>query len=144
MHAFFVNWQAEKSIKTLNRMKVFRLIIWTQATYILITAVWPLVHIESFMEVTGYKTDVWLVKTVGALLIPIAACLYTYLLIDTRRLPAIVLGSLTAVAFMTIDFYYALTDVISDIYLADGAVELVFFVAWIVHAFSTNRNASGH
>jgi hypothetical protein len=123
-------------------MKLFRLVIQTQATYILITAVWPLVHIESFMEVTGYKTDIWLVKTVGALLIPVAACLYVYLFIDTDRLPAIVLGSLTAVAFMAIDLYYALTDVISDIYLADAAAELVFLVLWIVHAFSMNRNRS--
>jgi hypothetical protein len=125
-------------------MKLFRLVIWTQATYILVTAVWPLVHIESFMEITGYKTDVWLVKTVGALLIPVAACLYTYLFINTDRRPAIVLGSLTSIAFIGIDLVYALTDVISDIYLADGAVEFVFLVLWIVQAFSINRDTSGH
>lgn len=32
-----------------------------QGCYYLITLIWPLVHIKSFMAVTGYKRDVWLV-----------------------------------------------------------------------------------
>lgn len=60
-------------------MRLLRLLIISQATYIFLTALWPLVHLESFMAVTGYKTDVWLVKTVGALLIPVAASMNTYL-----------------------------------------------------------------
>jgi hypothetical protein len=120
-------------------MKIFRWILWIQGTYILITAIWPLLHIESFMEVTGYKTDVWLVKTVGALLIPVALCLLTHLFIPTDYRPALVLGSLTAVAFICIDFYYALTDVISDIYMADGILEIFFLIAWIYIAVSKSR-----
>lgn len=112
-------------------MKIFRLLLWTQSTYIMITALWPLMHIDSFMAVTGYKTDVWLVKTVGALLIPVAVTLYIHLFIDTDHRPALVLGSLTSVAFIMVDFYYALNDVISDIYLADGIAELIFLIAWI-------------
>lgn len=122
-------------------MKIFRLLISAQATYTLITAIWPLVHIESFMAVTGYKTDVWLVKTVGALLIPVAITLYTYLFLTTDQRPAIVLGGLTALAFICVDFYYTLNDVISDIYLADGVVEIVFLSAWVYVAFSGRRNS---
>lgn len=116
-------------------MTLFRLLLWTHATYILITAVWPLIHIESFMYVTGYKTDVWLVKTVGALLIPVAITLYMYLFIRTDYRPAIALGSLTALAFIGIDVYYSLNDVISDIYLADALVEFIFLVLWLFAAF---------
>jgi hypothetical protein len=90
------------------------------------------------MEVTGYKTDIWLVKTVGALLIPVSVTLYSHLFIESDRRPAFILGSLAAAAFICIDFYYALTDVISDIYLADGAVELVFLMMW-VYAWKTGR-----
>jgi hypothetical protein len=115
-------------------MKLFRAILWIQASYIFLTAVWPLVDIRSFMEVTGYKTDIWLVKTVGALLIPVAACLYCHLFTRTNHTPALILGALTAVAFICVDLYYSLNDVISDIYLADGAVELVFLIAWILAA----------
>lgn len=117
-------------------MKVYRLTLWVQATYILITALWPLVHMESFLKVTGDKTDLWLVKTVAALLVPVAICLYTHLFIRADHRPAIVLGSLTALAFICIDFYYALTDVISNVYLADGVVEAVFLALWIYIALS--------
>jgi hypothetical protein len=122
-----------------TRTKVFRVTVWFQASYILMTAIWPLADIRSFMEVTGYKTDVWLVKTVGALLIPVAICLFSYLLIDTDRRPAMLLGGLTAIAFISIDFYYALTDVIPDIYVLDGVVEIIFLVLWIFIWFSDRR-----
>src|SRR5689334_22911224 len=40
-----------------------------QGLYFLATGVWPLFHIESFLAVTGPKTDLWLVQTVAALLV---------------------------------------------------------------------------
>jgi hypothetical protein len=132
---------AKKAPELIIYMKIFRLTLGAQATYILITAVWPLVHIDSFMDVTGYKTDVWLVKTVGALLVPVAVCLYLHLFIHTDPRPAIALGGLTAFAFVCVDFYYALGDVISDIYLADGIIEAVFLAVWIYIAFSLKKNS---
>jgi hypothetical protein len=111
-------------------MKLFKPLIIIQAFYTLITAIWPIVHIESFMEVTGRKTDVWLVKTVGALLIPISSSLLMYLFINTDRRPAVVLGSFSCVAFTIIDFYYASNDVISDIYMADGLLQIIFLLGW--------------
>jgi hypothetical protein len=58
-------------------------ILWVQGLYFLITGVWPIVHIDSFLAVTGPKTDHlntelgdhWLVITVGALIAAIAASL---------------------------------------------------------------------
>lgn len=102
-----------------------------QSVYIFLTGLWPIVDIRSFMAVTGYKTDIWLVKTVGALLLPVALTLGSYLYIPTDKRPAFVLGAGTAVAFICIDFYYALTDVISDIYMADGLAEILFLVCWL-------------
>lgn len=131
---FILYWLVQQAVRMAQyrqKEKAFRSLLIVQATYTMITAVWPLLHMESFMVVTGYKHDVWLVKTVGALLIPVAACLYSYLFVTTDRRPAIVLGAGTAVAFACIDFYYALTDVIADIYLADGFLELLFLGAWI-------------
>jgi hypothetical protein len=109
-----------------------------QAAYIFITAVWPIVHIESFILVTGPKTDIWLVKTVGALLIPVALCLFTYSFLNIDKRPAFVLGAGTSVAFITIDFYYALNDVIADIYLLDGIIEIAFLIFWI-YAVTANK-----
>jgi hypothetical protein len=112
--------------------RIFRLIILLQGSYTFITAVWPLVHISSFLEVTGPKTDIWLVKTVGALLIPVSACLMIFRFIPTiDKKPALLLGSLCSIAFICIDFYYASTDVISDVYLIDGFIQIAFLLAWM-------------
>ena len=112
-------------------MKVFKALVIVQAAYTLITAIWPLVSIESFMQVTGYKTDVWLVKTVGALLIPIAISLGSFLYFGRDKRPAFLLGSMTAIAFACIDFYYVLKNQIPEIYLADGILELIFLSGWV-------------
>lgn len=108
-----------------------RALLWIQGVYTLMTAIWPLVDIESFVQVTGPKTDIWLVKTVGALLIPIALSLLLHLFLSMDHLMAFILGSLTSGAFITVDCYYALNDVISDIYLADAAIQIVFLTWWI-------------
>lgn len=120
-------------------MQLFKAIVWIQSLYILATAVWPIVHIASFMEVTGPKTDIWLVTTVGALLIPVAACLLSYLAFDIPRIPALILGGLTCIAFIAIDFYYAFTDVIADIYLVDGILQIAFLIVWVCVWFKLYR-----
>ena len=71
-----------------------------------------------------------------------AICLYLHLFLPADPRTAIALGSLTAIAFIVIDFYYALTDVISDIYLADGALEIVFLILWLYLFFSSKLESS--
>jgi hypothetical protein len=123
-------------------MVLVRPLIWFQSGYIFITGVWPLIDIKSFMEVTGYKTDIWLVKTVGALLLPVAFSLASHLFSRSDYKPALVLGSLTAVAFICIDFYYASVDVISDIYIADGMLELIFLIGWVIVFFRLKKTSA--
>jgi hypothetical protein len=139
--ALFYNSPAQ----VVRDMKIFKTLLWIQSVYILITAIWPILDIESFMVVTGYKTDQWLVKTVGALLIPVALCMIVHLFLRIDHRPVIVLAAGTALAFMSIDFYYALNNIISDIYLADGVLQAAFLIAWIyiilrhVEALSINN-----
>jgi hypothetical protein len=87
------------------------------------------------MTITGYKTDQWLVKTVGALLIPIAVTLLSYLFIKTHPAPAIILGSLTAIALISVDFYFSMQNLIPDIYQLDGWIESAFLITWIYLAW---------
>jgi len=102
-----------------------------QGTYTLITAIWALIDIDSFMAVTGPKTDIWLVKTVAALLIPIAiSLLYPVFFVSTFLQPFL-LGFLTAIALAIVDFYYSMNGVISKIYMWDGVAESVFAIVWI-------------
>lgn len=110
--------------------KAFRSLLIVQSIYTFITGVWPLIHIESFIAATGPKEDIWLVKTVGAMLIPVSFALIAFLWIKASRIPAILLGGLTAVVFAVIDFHYALADVISNVYMLDGILQLFFIVGW--------------
>ena len=73
-----------------------------QGIYYSVSGAWALVHIESFMRVTGPKHDVWLVKSVGGMLV------------------ASGVGLILA----------AWKGVISRIYLADAGVETAFLACW--------------
>ena len=53
---------------------------WIQGVYYVATGFWPIVDIDSFQLVTGPKTDLWLVRTVGVLVAVIGAVL----LVDAR------------------------------------------------------------
>jgi hypothetical protein len=120
-------------------MRFLKLLTICHATYILITAIWPIVDIESFMLVTGPKTDIWLVKTVGALLIPVGLTMLCLFYISKDHSSLILLATGTAIAFMIIDIYYAVNDVISDIYLLDAGFEFLFLIAWM-RAYFTLHN----
>ncbi len=117
-------------------MKFFRILLGVQSIYTFITAVWSLVDIESFMLVTGYKTDIWLVKTVGAILVSISLCMATHLFIRTDHLPVVILAIFSSIGFICIDFYYALNDIISNVYLADGFAQILFLLGWFYLLFA--------
>jgi hypothetical protein len=95
------------------------------------TGLWALVDLDSFMAVTGPKTDHWLVKTVGTLVTVIGAVL----LVAWRRgdvpfeVALLAIGS--ALSLATIDVVYVSSGTISPIYLLDAAAEVGLAVAWI-------------
>jgi hypothetical protein len=103
-----------------------------QGSYYLITGLWALVHIESFQKITGPKTDIWLVKTVGLLLAVIGAAL---LLAAYRQQfdPALILTAMgSAAALMAIELVYVAKRTISRVYLLDAAVEAGLIAWWAV------------
>lgn len=112
----------------MNRLKLIALL---QGTYWTVTGVWPLVHMPSFIWVSGPKTDLWLVRTVGLLLTLIGAVLLSAG-IQKRVTPEIKwlgIGGAASMAF--IDFYYALQGVIWDIYMLDGVLEIILIILWV-------------
>jgi len=52
------------------------IILKIQAIYYFATGLWPLVHLQSFLLVTGEKTDLWLVYMVALLTLGISISLY--------------------------------------------------------------------
>jgi hypothetical protein len=111
-------------------MKLFRILLWIQTIYYFLTAAWGLIDTESFMRVTGPKTDVWLVKTVSVILFAVSFSFISYLFIKTNYWPAIILASSCCLFLACIDFYYAGRNIISDIYLLDGIVEIALLIGW--------------
>lgn len=101
-----------------------------QGIYYLVTGIWPLVHMPSFLAVTGPKTDLWLVRTAGVLITAIGVPL---LLAGWRNevTPEIALLAVGAAAGLTaIDVYYSLKGVISKVYLLDAVPEVVLILLW--------------
>jgi hypothetical protein len=116
-----------------------QLLLITQAIYYLVTGLWALIDIDSFMAVTGPKTDLWMVKTISLLFISIGSSL----LISFRKPEQNItkaLGALTSFSTMLIDIYYSLNNVISKIYLADAGIQLLFLSGWIFYWNSTLKN----
>jgi hypothetical protein len=103
-----------------------------QGWYYVVTGLWPILHIQSFEQVTGPKTDDWLVKTVGVLITVIGATL----LLAARRghLTRSIgfLGIASALALAGIDLVYGTNGTIPPVYLLDAAAELLLAGLWAV------------
>ena len=103
-----------------------------QGAYIFLTAVWPLVDIKSFMLITGPKTDIWLVKTVAAMLLPVALSFFVASHQQQINWPVYLLAMGSCIAFASIDFYYTLNGTIKWVYQLDGYLQIIFFITWII------------
>jgi hypothetical protein len=112
--------------------------ILAQAVYFVVSGVWPIVSMRSFIWVTGPKVDVWLVKTFGMLVAALGGGMLYGLASrrDTQTLG--VLGAGTGAALAAADFYYVPRRRIRPTYLLDGAIELVFVAYWLRRAFSAS------
>jgi hypothetical protein len=117
----------------------YNVLLLLHGAYLFVTGLWPLVHIQSFMAVTGYKTDQWLVKTVGALLLPmVIGVVVTYVYgVDKRPIVFTLISS--TVVFISIDFYYALQDVIANVYMIDGVIQILLLVSWLTTILRTTN-----
>lgn len=89
--------------------------IFIQGLYYIATGLWPLIHLQSFLWITGPKQDQWLVKLVGLLAITIGTNLLA------RR--SALLACMTALSFAAIDTLYAFNGTLSYAYLIDAAVQ---------------------
>jgi sulfite exporter TauE/SafE len=86
---------------------------------------------RTFEKVTGPKTDHWLVKTIGLLLVVIGLALITGGVRRTITPEMAILGVGTAGALLGIDVFYVSIKKISRIYLLDAVAELILIVGWI-------------
>ncbi len=115
----------------MRERKILRILLLVQGIYTLSTALWPLLHIESFMMVTGPKTDIWLVKTVAVVLIPIGLLFLINCYSSGPLLHVLVVAISNSSGLAGIDFYYTANGTISWVYAVDGVLQVIFIICWI-------------
>lgn len=101
-----------------------------QGIYWTITGVWPILHMPSFLWVTGPKTDLWLVRTVGILITVVGLVLLVpgFRNRVTAEVKWLGIGGAAGLGFVSA--FYSLNDVIWDIYLLDAVAELIIILLW--------------
>jgi hypothetical protein len=117
-----------------------RLVCVAQGLYYLSTGLWPLVHMESFLAVTGPKTDLWLVDTVAVLVAVIGAVLLFAAARHQVMSPIWLLAIGSAASLTIIEGFYALRGVIWSVYLLDAVLEIVLIALWVI-ALARTRHA---
>lgn len=115
----------------MHAVRCSRVLAFAQGAFYFASGIWPIIHLRSFLIVTGPKTDTWLVQTVGALL----AVFGIALLLVSRR-PRIelewrFLGAAIPLVLAAVDVIFVARDVIPPIYLADAVAEILFALTWI-------------
>jgi len=119
--------------------KFIHLLVWVQGIYFLLTGLWPFLHLESFLWVTGPKTDIWLLKTVAVLITVIGL---TIIIAASRKEVNFTIAFLamsSAIGLMAVDIYYAVNDVIWDVYLLDAVAEGLLILTWF-YALAGRKN----
>jgi hypothetical protein len=102
-----------------------------QGAYFLATGIWPLVHMRSFLRVTGYKRDLWLVRTVGALVAVTGAAVFSAARRGRLTGEIALLAAGTAAALGAVDVIYSSRRRIPPIYMLDGAAEAGIVALWL-------------
>ena len=102
------------------------------ACYYLASGLWPLVHMPSFIKVTGEKVDLWLVRTVGMLVYVIGFFLFLTLIQNeiTGSVKLLAVGCALGLTF--IDIYYVHKKIISRVYYGDAALETLLIAGWTI------------
>jgi len=98
-----------------------------QGIYFVVTGIWPLLNMASFITATGPKQDTWLVEMVGLLSTSIGL---TYIVASLRRREVpVLLGYLVSFSFLVMDLIYVMSGEIDQIYLVDAGIQTAFIIA---------------
>jgi len=102
-----------------------------QGVYYLLTGLWPWISMTTFLWVTGSKTDLWLVQTVGALITVIGAtlCVAAYFKEGSWSVFCLALG--TALALAVVEVLFVFQGRISFVYLLDAVLQVGLVSLWL-------------
>ncbi len=107
-----------------------------QGGYYFVTGIWPILHMRFFLAVTGPKADLWLVRTVGLLVLSIGGALLSAwvnpLTAEEITSSPFILSISSATALLFIDIFYVYHKVIPPVYLLDAVIEAAILSLWIM------------
>ena len=109
-----------------------RYLVLVQGSYFLLTGVWPVAHLGSFLAVTGPKTDLWLVQAFGLLVAAVGAALLSLPAADRTKAAAFRFGFATAAMLAFIDVWFVTRGAIPPVYLLDAVPETAIALAWLI------------
>ena len=112
---------------TAERRKLVALVM---GIFWLVSGVWPIVHLRSFMWVTGPKVDRWLVRTVGALIVAVSLGLLQSSKKDDVPAEVETIACASAVSLAAVDVIYVAKRRIRPVYLLDAVAELALVALW--------------
>jgi len=112
------------------------ILLLAQGLYFFLTGVWPILHMRSFLAVTGPKRDLWLVRTVGALIAVAGLAMIAAGVNGVADAPLLILALGSAAALAAVDIVYVALGTIAKIYLLDAALEIALLAAWAAALFS--------
>jgi len=101
-----------------------------QGGYYALTGLWPLFDIDSFQAVTGPKTDLWLVRTVGLLIVVIAGVMLLGARKEKPPVEVVVLAIAAAVGLAVTDVVIVSARAASWVYLLDAGAEIGLLAWW--------------
>lgn len=114
----------------MKRTKWFWNWLLIQGLFIVITALWALLNVESFMQVTGPKTDIWLVKTVATLGLCVGSALLISWFYKEEARSILFLALSISAGFAFLDIYYYLKGTIIWTYLIDAVLQIIFLFGY--------------
>jgi hypothetical protein len=123
----------------MQNIKIFPLV---QAAYFFLTAVWPFVDITSFLEVTGDKKEIWLIRIVSVLLLPYCFILLHLSFSDKKNFMMAIVIFLCNLGLAVTEMYYFFNGTIKWVYFVDGALQLLFMGYWIWYIILTELSYS--
>src|SRR5436305_4320727 len=89
-----------------HAVRPFAVLCALQGIYFLATGVWPLISMDTFLAVTGPKTDLWLVNTV-AVLVTVIGLVFLLAAVRARPSPEVLLLAVgSAIGLAAIDVVY--------------------------------------
>jgi hypothetical protein len=115
----------------MDRERLRTILGWGQGAYYALTGAWPILDADSFQWVTGPKVDLWLVRTVGVLVMVIGLVLMVAARRRALSAELALLAAGSALGLAAIDIVYVTGGTIPPIYLLDAAAELVLVGLWL-------------